>query len=165
MRRVGDTVTLALGLGLVWALWSGHAEPLMIGFGVVSCALVLWLSWRLDVIDPKTGPYRIGWRFAAYVPWLLWEIARSSAHVARVVLTPRLPIRPRLLWVPASQKTEIGQAIYANSITLTPGTLSLDVSDGTIVVHALTERSAADLERGGMDRRVAALERRVGEAP
>ena len=164
MRRIGDTVTLALGLGLAWMLWSGHVEPLMIGFGILSCGLVLWLSWRLDVIDPKTGPYRIGWRFAGYVPWLLWEIARASAHVARIILTPRLPIRPRLLRVPASQKTEIGQAIYANSITLTPGTLSLDVRDGIIVVHALTARSAAELEAGGMDRRVAALERRDGGA-
>ncbi|MCE2392227.1 MAG: Na+/H+ antiporter subunit E [Proteobacteria bacterium] len=103
-------MTLALGLGLVWALWSGHAEPLMIGFGVVSCALVLWLSWRLDVIDPKTGPYRIGWRFAVYVAWLLWEMAGWSAHVGRVVLTPRLAIRPRLLWVPASELRQLDHA-------------------------------------------------------
>lgn len=163
-RRWGDAARLALGLALVWALWSGHSEPLIVGFGVVSCGLVVWLSWRMDAIDPRTEPYRIGRRLPAYLLWLLWQIARANWRVARTILAPGLPIRPRLVRVPASQKTELGQAIHANSITLTPGTLALDVRDGTILAHALDDASAAGLETGEMDRRAAALERLPGGA-
>lgn len=143
---------------LAWLLWSGHLEALLVGFGLLSCASVLWLVHRMDVVDHESEPYHLGLRPAVYVPWLLWEIAKANLHVARVILTPSLPIRPRLIRVRASQQSDLGRVIYANSITLTPGTVSLDVREGTILVHALTEQSAQNLETGEMDRRVAFLE-------
>ena len=84
----------------------------------------------------------------------------DDRQVASVILNPRLAIRPRLVRVKGSQKTELGQVIYANSITLTPGTITLDVRDGEFLVHALTEEAAAGVESGNMDRRVTALEGR-----
>ena len=151
-------LALACWLAAAWLLWSGRSEPLLLGLGAASVALVVWLSLRMNVVDAESEPYHLAWRPLVYLPWLLLEIARANLHVARVILSRRLPIRPRLLRVPSSQRSDLGRAIYANSITLTPGTLALDVRDGTILVHALTDESAAGLESGEMDRRVTWLE-------
>jgi len=146
-------------LGVAWFLWSGHTDPLLIGLGAASCVVVLWLIWRLDVIDESGGPLRLGHRPLLYIPWLLWQIAVANVHVARVILDPRLPIKPQMLRLKGSQRTDLGRVIYGNSITLTPGTVALDVREERILVHALTEASAQGLLGGEMDRRVAQLER------
>ena len=159
MRRPFHLLIIALNLAVVWALWSGHGEPITVGFGVGSCALVLWFTHRMGLADLEIGPYRLSRTLPLYLLWLLREIARSNLHVARVILSRRMPIRPQLLRVRSSQNTQLGQTIYANSITLTPGTLTLDVRDGSLLVHALTDRSAAGLQTGDMDARVSALER------
>jgi multicomponent Na+:H+ antiporter subunit E len=86
------------------------------------------------------------------------EIVVSNLAVAKVILSPSLPIHPRIVRVAGKQKTPIGQVIYANSITLTPGTVTLDVRDDKFLVHALTSDSAAGLLSGEMDERVARLE-------
>jgi len=156
---LGRAVAILFWLGVAWALWSGRTEPLLVGFGIASCAAVLWLSLRMSLVDPESEPFHLGLRPLVYVPWLLWEIARANVQVARVILAPDLPIRPQLLRVRATQKSELGNAIFANSITLTPGTVSLDVRGGVILVHALTDESAAGLRSGDMDRRVSWLER------
>ena len=88
----------------------------------------------------------------------MWQIFKSNLEIARIILARRMPVSPRLLRVRASQRTAVGQFIYANSITLTPGTISLDLRDGQILVHALTKESAAGVEGGEMDRRVSRLE-------
>ena len=143
-------------------MWSGHTDPLLVGLGVASCLAVLWLSWALDVLDKSEGPLRLGHRPLLYVPWLLWQIAVANVHVARVILDPRLPIKPQMLRLRGSQRTDLGRVIYGNSITLTPGTVALDVREDRILVHALTETSAQGLLEGEMDRRVTRLERAGG---
>ena len=97
-------------------------------------------------------------RWIGYGPWLLWEIAKANWDVARIILKPSLPIKPRLMRIRASQKTDLAKVIYANSITLTPGTITLDVRDDKFLVHALSDEAAADLDTGEMDRRVSAME-------
>ena len=154
----GRAIALACWLGVAWLLWSGRSDALLLGLGVVSCAAVLWLSLRMSVVDRESEPYHLGVRPALYLPWLLWQIALANLHVARVILTPRMPIQPRLLRVHASQKTDLGVVIYANSITLTPGTVALDVRGRSILVHALTDAAARGLANGEMDRRVTWLE-------
>lgn len=144
----------------LWLLLSGHFEPLLLGFGIASCLLVVAIAHRMDVIDHEGHPIHIWHRALLYWPWLLIEIAKSNIEVARLILHPKLPISPVLLQVSASQKTDLGQVIYANSITLTPGTVSVELEDGKILVHALTEAGATALEAGKMDRRVASLESR-----
>ena len=151
-------LALSFWLGTAWLLWSGRTDPLLLGLGVLSCAFVLWLSLRMGVVDPESEPYELGARPLLYVPWLLFEIARANLHVARVILQPSLPIEPRLLRLRTSQHSDLGNAIYANSITLTPGTVTLDVRERGILVHALTRQSAEGLESGEMDRRVSWLE-------
>lgn len=141
-----------------WLLLSGHYEPDLISYGVLSSAAVVALSARLGILDEECVPIHLAWRTLRYLPWLFREIVRSNWAVTRVILDPGLPIRPRLLQVEASPQTVVGQVLLANSITLTPGTITLDVRDGRLLVHALTEDSAAGLLGGEMDRRVAWVE-------
>ena len=145
-------------LFVVWLLWSGHLEPLLLTFGLASVALVMAITHRMDRISESGADEYPTFRFLGYVPWLLWQIFKSNLEIARIILNPRLPVSPRLLRVRASQRTAVGQVIYANSITLTPGTISLDLREGQILVHALTADSAAGVESGDMDRRVSSLE-------
>jgi len=144
-------------LATAWLLWSGHYTTLILFFGGVSIALVVWLAHRMDVLDPESHPYHLSWRPAVYLPWLVKEIILSNLHVARMVLTPS-QIRPRIVRVPWTQKTDLGRVIHANSITITPGTISLDLRDGHILVHALTETTAEGVLSGEMDARVTRLE-------
>ena len=146
-------------LALAWLAWSGHAETQLLVFGALSVAAVLGITRRMDRFAGAERDEHLGFGVVRYLPWLLWQITKSNVAVARIILDPKLPIQPRILRVPASQRTSTGQVLYANSITLTPGTISLDVRDDTILVHALTTESAAGLENGDMNRRVRSLER------
>jgi len=138
-------------------LLSGHTEPLVVSFGVVSCSLVVCITVRMDVVDQEGHPIHLTWGALGYWPWLMWEIVKANWDVVRCVLSPKLPISPTMIRVKASQKSDLGQVIYANSITLTPGTISVDVADGEILVHALSREGAKALETGEMDRRVSIM--------
>ncbi len=152
-------ISLGLFLFVVWLLLSGHYhESLLIGLGIASCIAVVFIAHRMDVIDHEGHPVQLGWRAPLYWLWLGWEVVKANLHVARRVLGLGPPIDPAIISVKTSQKSELGKVIYANSITLTPGTISLRVTDDAIEVHALTRETAADLETGGMDRRVTRME-------
>ncbi len=151
-------ISLCLVLYATWLLLSGHYELLILALGLLSCIGVVAIALRMDVVDHEGHPIHLTWRLLLYWPWLLVEIIKSNVDVARVIIDPKLRISPCMIRVPTSQKTDVGRVIYANSITLTPGTVSVDVSDGTILVHAITEELAAGVESGEMDRRVAAVE-------
>ena len=146
----------------VWLLWSGHfSSILLISFGLASCLLSVLAAARMRLIDEEGAPLQLAnYRTAIYVPWLALKIIVANLDVARRILSPSLPIAPRIIRVPASQRSEIGQVVYANSITLTPGTVSIHVENKTITVHALTLGAAAWLESGEMDQRVRQLEGR-----
>ncbi len=149
--------TLGLGfvLAVLWLLLSGYFfNPLLLGLGGGSIILVVYYAHRMDVVDHEGHPIHLGWRAIGYWIWLLWEIVIANFQVARVILTPKMPIRPHLFDVRASQSSELGHAVFANSITLTPGTITVDVEDGILHVHALTQESADGLMTGEMDRRV-----------
>jgi multicomponent Na+:H+ antiporter subunit E len=149
-------------MAATWLLLSGHYEPLILAFGAFSCALTVYVAHRrMSIVDEEGQPLQAGWRAPLYWIWLVKEILKSNLDVAKRILAPRLDITPRFITVDATQPTEFGQVIYANSITLTPGTTSLRVYDGKIDVHALTKESADGLLSGEMDRRVTGIERRT----
>jgi len=152
------TVSLFAALAAVWLLLSGHFEPLLLGFGVASCAFVCALARRFDVVDHESHPLHMSLLLPGYWLWLLVEIVKANIDVARRVIDPRLPIDPRLFEVRTSQRTDLGRVIYANSITLTPGTISVDLAPDRILVHALAAEGEAALLEGTMDRKVTALE-------
>lgn len=153
MRSV---VSIAI-LMTVWVLWSGQFQPLLLTLGAFSCLLIAYLTRRMGYFENGVFALPLSMRLFGYWAWLGKEVLRSSIDVARVVLNPRLPISPRIVEVKASTTHPVDQAILGNSITLTPGTLALDVHRGRILVHCLTQVGADDLLSGEMDRRVAAL--------
>ena len=152
------TISLGLVLFGVWLLWSGHYTPLLLSFGVACCVVVVVIARRMRIVDRESAPIEVTFRALVYLPWLLWEIVKANLDVARRILDPRLPISPRIIKVKASQRHDIARVIYANSITLTPGTVSIDVEGDEITVHALTEEAARGVESGEMDRRVRRVE-------
>lgn len=150
---------MTIVLSGVWLLWSGHFEPLVVGLGAGSILFVVWLSNQMQIVDSESVPTGLRlFRVLAYIPWLAWEIVKANLDVARRILSPDPQISPRLIRVPASQESELAQVVYANSITLTPGTVSIDLQGGELLVHALHADAAAGVEAGDMDRRCQALE-------
>ncbi len=122
----------------------------MLSFGAASIALVVFIAHRMDVIDHEGHPLHLSWKVPIYWLWLDWQIVLSNISVARRILSPRMPIDPRVITVEAGQKDDLDRVVYANSITLTPGTVSLRLDGDKILVHALDEEYAADLESGAM---------------
>ncbi len=156
MRTTAGLFVLLFG---VWLLWSGHYTPMLIGFGVGSCALVLVLAHRMGIVDSEGFPLHLTPRILRYLPWLAVEVIKSNLELARRVLKPRIPIGPEIVELTASQRTDLGRTTYANSITLTPSTVTIEAdSDGAFVVHAISPEAAADLRSGEMDRRVKRME-------
>ncbi len=157
IKALLHAISLGILLAIIWLTLSGFFEPLLLFLGIVSCVGVVLIAHRMDVIDHEGHPIHLGWRILAYWVWLLREIVKSNIDVAKRILDPALPISPCLVRVKASQNSELGHVIYANSITLTPGTVSLYVRGNTIGVHALTHEAADELETGEMDRWVTAM--------
>jgi multicomponent Na+:H+ antiporter subunit E len=152
-------ISLAGVLCVLWLLLSGHfQEPLLLGLGVASVAGVVFIARRMDVIDHEGHPVHLSWRALFYWPWLLWEIVKANIDVARVLIDRRMPTDIAVINVKATQKSELGRVIYANSITLTPGTVTIALDDDILTVHALTTDAAEGLNTGEMDRRVTAVE-------
>ena len=109
-------------------------------------------------IDDSEGAPLLGLRPLGYAGWLAVEIVKSNIDVASRILNPGLPIQPQVIRVRSTQKTDLGRVIFANSITLTPGTVSMEIRGDEIIVHALST-DAADFDASGeMNRRVTALE-------
>ena len=142
----------------VWLLLSGFFTPFFLGLAVICCALVVIIVTRMDRVDGDPLSWSLKRRAVAYFPWLAWQILRANIVVMRLVWQRDMAIDPQLEWVPAGQKSELGTAIYANSITLTPGTISTSVEPGRILVHALTREGIAELRAGAMDAAVRRME-------
>jgi multicomponent Na+:H+ antiporter subunit E len=141
-----------------WLLLSGHYTPLLIGFGVGSCTLTVYIAVRMDVADHEGVPIDWVGRFLLYLPWLMKEILVANINVAKVILAPSLPISPIMVVFRASQKSDLGRALYANSITLTPGTITTGVNGDQMEIHALTWGDVDGREEDEMDHRVSAVE-------
>ncbi len=153
-------IVLSASLFVFWFLLSGETKTLLLFFGVVSVAVSVAFAWRLDVVDSESFPVGKAVGGITYWPWLMVEIVKSAIDVAKVIVNPKLPISPSLIRVPSHQKTPVGITTFANSITLTPGTISAVVLENRheILVHALTDDGVEGLEDGEMDRRVSDFE-------
>jgi len=152
----------AFGLGAIlfvfWLSLSGHYTPLITSLGVASCVLAVVIAVRMDVVDREGLPLHVGGRLWLYLPWLLKEIFVANLHVARVILSPSLPIRPLMVRYRGTQETDLGRAIYGNSITLTPGTITTGIDGDIFQVHALAAEELEVGEDDEMNRRVTWVE-------
>jgi len=151
------SIGLALALALQWVLLSGHLTVLLLSLGAASCLSVLAISIRMNLVDHEGAPIELPLRLVSYLPWLFWKIAKANVDVALKIVDPKLPISPRMITVDAGQANDLGRVIYANSITLTPGTVSVSTEGKKITVHALTVEAAEGVLTGEMDRRVSRL--------
>jgi len=161
--RVRERLRLAgvwMTLFAFWLLLSGFFTPFLVAAGAGCALAALALGQRMEVMDREGHPLHLSVRMAlSYWPWLLKEIVKSGWEVSRAILRPRLAISPTLVRFRASQTTDLGLVIHANSITLTPGTICVAINGRELLVHALLRSGAESTGTGSeMDRRVAALE-------
>lgn len=159
MLRMIQSVIFFCILYLTWCIWSGYSDAFFLVSGALSVAAVMGIARHMGCL-----PYAWyqAWRAPAYVLWLFKEIVLASVDVTRRVWMPRLRISPTTGWVHSSQTSDTGQTIFATSITLTPGTVSILVEKDRIFVHGLTRKGVSELQQdGGMDAKVKAV---MGEA-
>jgi len=144
-------------LFLNWVIWSGMFDAFHLALGVISCIIVTYTTHDILFAREKFSYKQIieAWRFIKYIPWLLWQIILSNIHVAGLVLSPKMPIEPHMIRVKTRLKKDISVVTYANSITLTPGTITADITDGEFYIHCISKKVADDLFTGEMENRVA----------
>ena len=152
------TIILSLSLAAFWLANSGHNTALMLSLGAISITIVVYIAHRMDVVDHEAQPLHLTLKIHGYYAWLIKEIIVANLLVVKHIWLGNKSISPGFTTVTASQKTDIGKVIYANSITLTPGTVTVNLQGDQFMVHALLRESIKNLESGEMDRRVTQLE-------
>lgn len=143
-------VSLTLTLFILWLLLSGHYNVLLISLGLISSLLTVVLALRMDVIDHESHPLHLRRQLPRFGIFLSREVVLANLDVARRILTPGKSFSPQLRQLPLPQKTAVGQVLYANSITLTPGTVTVQLGTDSIRIHALSREAADDLQTGRM---------------
>jgi multicomponent Na+:H+ antiporter subunit E len=144
---------------IMWMLLSGQTKVILVALGVISSLLVAYWSHVLFLgnVDLKQGLLRI-LRHIKYLPWLFWQIVLANLHLVYLTLHPRMPIQPAFIKFKTQYKTDMGVFVLANSITLTPGTVTIEAKRDEFIVHAITKTSASSLLSGEMQTRVKEIE-------
>ena len=141
---------------VIWLLLSGHYDPLLLTLGVLSCITCLYVTWKAKFIDEEGLPLHLLIRLPIYTIWLFKEIIKANIDTAKIIILNNPD--PQNFRVKSSQKTEAGKVTYANSITLTPGTVTTELDGDVLEVHALSSDMADDVKSGAMDKKVSWLE-------
>ena len=141
---------------VIWLLLSGHYDPLLLTLGILSCITCLYVTWKAKFIDEEGLPLHLLIRLPIYTLWLFKEIIKANIDTAKIIIINNPD--PQNFRVKSSQKTEAGKVTYANSITLTPGTVTTVLDGDILEVHALSSDMADDVKSGVMDKKVSWLE-------
>ena len=153
---------MVLGLFGLWLLLSGfYDSALLLGFGVASSLTCVYIAARMEVVDHESMPLQFRLGIFGYIFWLTREIGKANWAVTKVILSPRLSIQQRMIHVSATQSTDVGKVTFANSITLTPGTITVETDQDGFLVHALTDDAADHAALADMGARVSAVESRT----
>jgi multicomponent Na+:H+ antiporter subunit E len=159
--RIYTYIITFLLMFLTWVVLSGKFDAFHLSLGVISCAIVTYMSRDLLFVSGRLqGLATLSVRFIAYIPWLLWQIWLANLHVLKLALSPKAAERlePHMIRLPTRLKSELSIVTLANSITLTPGTITVYAStDGKMTIHAL-DRKVGDIES------LRAMEARVAKA-
>ena len=153
--------SLLVSLFVFWLLLSGYFTAFLLAAGLGSALLVVLAARRMAVIDPEGHPIRQIATILLYWPWLLKEIVKSCWDVTKLIVDPKLPISPTLTRFKPGQRSVVGLVIHANSITLTPGTITIEANHDGFLVHGVTRGGAEGVIDSEMNRRVTACERTV----
>ncbi len=145
-------IILFLVLMAAWLLLSGHYTSLLISFGVASVAFCVWMSHRMNAIDDEGLPLHLMARLPVYWVWLIYQIFLSNIQTVKIILTGKF--EPRLFHIKTGEMSEAAIVLYANSITLTPGTVTVDITKDGFLVHALTTAMADDVKSDDMGKKV-----------
>lgn len=157
------SILLFVSLMAFYVVLSGQiTSTFLMGAGVVTCLGVTLVARRLGIVDDEGVPFRYWLRTLKYMPWLLWQIVLSSIYVFKLVWKPKIDIKPQMVLVEHELRTSFGVATYMNSITLTPGTVTVDVGKNKFLVHCITQEVADDVKSGEMELHIRAIE---GTAP
>lgn len=148
------TIYVTILIFAFWFLLSGHTGALLISLGIASTIIIVYLSHRMNIIDHESHPLHLSFRLAKYYVYLAKEIILANIDVIKRILSPGKTISPCVVTIPAEQKSDLGKVIYANSITLTPGTVTLELSGDKITVHALSKQAVEDLQTGTMSKAI-----------
>ncbi len=158
---MGRIIVTALALAALWLLLSGYFDhPLLLVFGTLSVLLCVWLAHRAGMLDSEGVPRYIFPGIIGYMAWLTFEIGKSNMLVARQALAINPKLSPRLFRIPLDEcgpSSIVGRVIFANSITLTPGTVAIDLQDDHILIHGLTEELCDEPAILDMGKRVARI--------
>ena len=154
--RFHNFVGTSVVLFAFWILLSGQFDAFHLTLGAICCLVAGYLFHDLLFANVRAGDMRVtAWRFIVYIPWLIQQIVLSNFHVASLVLRGKMPIDPQIVTFKTKLETDISSVTLANSITLTPGTITMDIKDGVFYVHALDQKVVEDLNAGEMEDRVA----------
>lgn len=145
------TIYLVIALAAIWLLNSGHYNFLLLALGALSIALVTWIGRKMEVVDSESQPVALTHKLPLYWLWLSREVVLANIDVVKRIWKGVDAIDPTVAKLKLTQSDDMGRVIYANSITLTPGTVTLDLSDDEVLVHALSKEGIEALEKGVMD--------------
>jgi multicomponent Na+:H+ antiporter subunit E len=139
-----------------WILLSARFDVFHLTLGIICSILVAYLSHDLLFFNVRLGDFRIrARRFLQAGPWFLNQIFSANLHVAYLALSPKMPIDPQIVRFRTKLESDISWVALANSITLTPGTITVDIREGEFFVHALDKKVAYDLNTGEMEDKIA----------
>ena len=140
----------------LWLLMSGHYNVLIVSLGIISCAFCVYVAKRGKLVDDEGLPIFFMPRLLNYLIWLFKEILKSNLSTAKVIINGK--VEPETFTVKTSQVTDVAKVTYANSITLTPGTVTTKIQKGVFEVHALNSDFGNDVRTNEMDKKVTWLE-------
>ena len=152
------TVIATILIFIFWFMLSGHTETLLLLLGIASTLLTIFLSRRMNVIDHESHPFHLSLRLLRYYVFLGKEILIANIDVVKRIINPGSSISPQVIELPATQNSDLSKVIYTNSITLTPGTVTLELVGNKVKVHALSKEGAMDLQTGRMASKVPDIE-------
>jgi multicomponent Na+:H+ antiporter subunit E len=143
----------AFALFVLWLVLSASYHWAHVALGAIVSVIVVWINPR------GTAHVRgFAWLYAlGYVPWLFGRVVKSGLHVSRLILHPALPIKPEFIHHKTRLSSDGELVVLGNSITLTPGTITIEVAPGELIVHAIDAESQQDLVKGVLDEKVSRL--------
>ncbi len=144
-------------LFVLWLVLSGYLKTLLLFFGLVSVLFVIWMSYRANALEEDSLPIKLILKLPFYWLWLFKEIFKSGIITTALIWNGKFV--PQLFRIKASQKSTTGIANYANAITLTPGTVTIEVEKKTLLVHALNKKLSEDLQSEDMDKVITGLDK------
>jgi multicomponent Na+:H+ antiporter subunit E len=162
-KKTRYIISLGSLLSVLWLALSGHYTLLLLACGLLSVILIVWLVLRMHIVDRESQPLHLRIRhLLSFFCWLIKEIFISNIYVCRLVLSPSLNLNPKVITINGNQSSDMARFIFANSITLTPSTLTIYVGADQIEVHALTESAAQALLQSPMGKKITEIERGSG---